>query len=199
MLVGHSMGALASLDIAKRLQSEGVTVAYMGLIDIPGHFSSVTSNVEWVDDYYSDNPAFGRLLNASSHPNARAFHISGPMHNQLDDVPALKQAMLTAIRQVYHHDQQQTAPQWVAQTPDIDDESQSVSALSTGNAVTAAGAGQPHPLPIAGQFAELPPVTANVPTQHVGNGVAIPGWLDPQTTASTLKKPKKPLRNFSQR
>ncbi len=105
-LVGHSMGALASMSIARTLKAEGIRIAYMGLIDIPGPVGVAGDNVEWAENYYSIHPVYGRFNNVDSHPRASNIHVSGFIHNRMDDSPRVQQGMLTAIRQVHATEQQ---------------------------------------------------------------------------------------------
>lgn len=105
-LVGHSMGALASMGIARRLKEDGIRIVYMGLIDIPGPVGTAGENVEWVENYYSIHPVYGKLTNASSHPRASNTHVFGYIHNRMDDSPKVQNGMLSAIRQVHAAEQE---------------------------------------------------------------------------------------------
>ncbi|MEM9278289.1 MAG: thioesterase domain-containing protein [Pseudomonadota bacterium] len=119
--IGHSMGALASMAMARNLQGEGVKIVYMGLIDIPGPVGVAGDNVEWVENYYSINPVYGKLTNVSSHPNAKNIHVSGYIHNRMDDAPKVQNGMLAAIRQIHAAETQSQSPQqpetWHVQAP----------------------------------------------------------------------------------
>lgn len=109
--IGHSMGALASLAIAKRMGAAGIRVAYVGLIDIPGPIGVAGDNVEWVENYYSIHPVYGKLTNTRSHPNAKNIHVSGQIHTTMDDSSEVRNGMLSAIRKVHAKEQQTTPPQ----------------------------------------------------------------------------------------
>ncbi|MEM7215343.1 MAG: thioesterase domain-containing protein [Pseudomonadota bacterium] len=100
-LIGHSMGALASMGMARSLRGEGIEIVYMGLIDIPGPVGVAGDNVAWVENYYSINPVYGKLTNVNSHPKARNIHVSGYIHNRMDDSPQVQNGMLGAIRQIH--------------------------------------------------------------------------------------------------
>ena len=65
-----------------RMREEGIRVAYMGLIDIPGPVGVAGDNVEWVENYYSINPVYGRLTNVATHPKAKNIHVGGYIHNR---------------------------------------------------------------------------------------------------------------------
>ena len=104
--VGHSMGALASMAIARNLKDEGVEIAYMALIDIPGPVGVAGANVDWVENYFSINPVYGRLTNTSTHPNAKNIHVPGYIHNRMDDAPEVQAGILSAIRKVHAEEQQ---------------------------------------------------------------------------------------------
>lgn len=103
--IGHSMGALASLSMARRMRSEGIRVAYVGLIDIPGPVGTAGSNVERVENYYSIYPVYGRLTNVKSHPNAKNIHVSGQIHTTMDDSRKVRNGMLAALRQIHSVEQ----------------------------------------------------------------------------------------------
>lgn len=110
-LVGHSMGALASMALARNLKGSGTKIVYMALLDIPGPVGVAGENVEWVENYYTINPVYGRLTNVRTHPNAKNIHVSGYIHNRLDDAPKVQNGVLAAIRQVHAADDQETMPQ----------------------------------------------------------------------------------------
>ncbi len=105
--VGHSMGALASMAIAKSLKKDGINIVYMGLIDIPGPVGVAGDNIARVDNYYSINPVYGKLTNTGSHPSARNIHVSGYMHNRMDDAPEIQNGILSAIREIHALEQLQ--------------------------------------------------------------------------------------------
>ncbi len=109
-LVGHSMGALASMAMARNLKGSGIKIAYMALLDIPGPVGVAGENVDWVENYYTINPVYGRLTNVNSHPNAKNIHVFGYMHNRLDDAPKVQKGILAAIRKVHAEEQQEFTP-----------------------------------------------------------------------------------------
>ena len=104
--IGHSMGALASLAMARNLKGEGIRIAYMGLIDIPGPVGVAGDNVEKVENYYSINPVYGKLTNVNTHPDAKNIHVFGYIHNRMDDSPKVQEGMLAAIRQIHASENQ---------------------------------------------------------------------------------------------
>ncbi len=112
--VGHSMGALASMAIAKTLKSEGYNIEYMALIDIPGPVGVAGDNVKKVENYFSINPVYGKLTNVSTHPDAKNIHVGGYMHNRMDDSPEVQQGILRAIRTIHRSE---GAVQYAQQTP----------------------------------------------------------------------------------
>lgn len=104
-LIGHSMGALASMAMARNLRGQGIRIAYMGLIDIPGPVGVAGDNVEKVENYYSINPVYGKLTNVNSHPDAKNIHVFGYIHNRMDDAPKVQEGMLAAIREIHRLEQ----------------------------------------------------------------------------------------------
>ena len=110
-IVGHSMGALASMSMARSLKADGIHIAYMALLDIPGPVGSAAKNAAWVENYYTINPVYAKLTNVRSHPNAKNINILGYMHNRLDDAPKVQNGILSAIRQVHSQEQRELAPQ----------------------------------------------------------------------------------------
>jgi len=98
--IGHSMGALASMSMARRMRAEGIRVAYVGTLDIPGPIGSAGRNVEWAENYFSITPVYGLLTNVSSHPKAKNIHVFG-MHTTMDDSKKVKNGVLAAIRQIH--------------------------------------------------------------------------------------------------
>ncbi len=108
--IGHSMGALASLSMARQMREEGIRVAYIGLIDIPGPVGVAGDNVEWAENYYSIYPVYGRLTNADTHSNAHNIHVFGQIHTTMDDSRKVRNGMLSALRQI-QADELNSAPQ----------------------------------------------------------------------------------------
>jgi hypothetical protein len=107
--VGHSMGALASMAMARNLKDEGVDIVYMALLDIPGPVGVAGDNVAKVENYFTINPVYGRLTNVRSHPDAKNIHVAGYIHNRLDDAPKVQKGVLKAIREI-HAREQNAAP-----------------------------------------------------------------------------------------
>ena len=103
--VGHSMGALASMAIAKTLKSEGYNIEYMALIDIPGPVGVAGDNIKKVENYYSINPVYGKLTNVSTHRDAKNIHVGGYIHNRMDDAPKVQNGILSAIRAIHQREQ----------------------------------------------------------------------------------------------
>ena len=110
-IVGHSMGALASLSMARSLQNDGVHIAYMALLDIPGPVGVASRNAAWVENYYTMNPVYGKLTNVRSHPRAKNIHVFGYIHNRLDDAPKVQNGILAAIREVHAAEHKELVPQ----------------------------------------------------------------------------------------
>ena len=98
--VGHSMGALASMSMAKKMKSLGVRVAYVGTIDIPGPIGSAGKNVEWAENYFSIFPVYGKLTNTSSHTKAKNVYVFGQVHTTMDDSKKVRNGILSAIREI---------------------------------------------------------------------------------------------------
>ena len=104
--VGHSMGALASMAMARNLKNSGVEIVYMALLDIPGPVGVAGENVGKVENYFTINPVYGKLTNVRSHPNAQNIHVPGYIHNRLDDAPRVQNGILKAIREIHALEQQ---------------------------------------------------------------------------------------------
>lgn len=122
--VGHSMGALASMAIARNLKDEGVNIVYMALLDIPGPVGVAGDNVAKVENYFTINPVYGRLTNVNSHPDAKNIHVPGYIHNRLDDAPRVQKGILQAIRTIHAEEQnsgQDEQPVFVEQRPQAED------------------------------------------------------------------------------
>jgi len=110
-IIGHSMGALASMAMARSLKADGIEIAYMALLDIPGPVGSAAENAAWVENYYTINPVYAKLTNVRSHPKAENINVLGYMHNRLDDAPRVQKGILSAIREVHAAEQKQISPQ----------------------------------------------------------------------------------------
>ncbi len=105
--IGHSMGAIAALGIARRMKGLGIRVAYVGLIDIPGPIGSVGSNVELAENYYHAFPVYGRLIRPSGHKGIVTNHyVFGQIHISMDDSSRIQNAMISAIWQADDRDAQ---------------------------------------------------------------------------------------------
>lgn len=123
--IGHSMGALAALGMAKKMRKIGVRVAYVGLIDIPGPIGSVGANVELAENFYHAFPVYGRLTSSRGHPGIVANHyVFGQIHVSMDDSSRIQNAMISAIWQA---DDRDNSPQFAGvsalsatQSKDID-------------------------------------------------------------------------------
>jgi thioesterase domain-containing protein len=102
--VGHSMGALAAMRMARKMRAEGIRVAYVATLDIPGPVYSAGNNVEWAENYFSMAPTFGLLTNVRRHPNARNIHVFG-LHPSIDDAKQVRDGILAAIRTIHAEEQ----------------------------------------------------------------------------------------------
>lgn len=98
--VGHSMGALASMSLAKRMKALGIRVAYVGTIDIPGPIGTAGKNTEWAENYFSVFPVYGKLTNAKTHPKAKNIYVFGQIHTTMDDSKKVRRGILAAIREI---------------------------------------------------------------------------------------------------
>lgn len=98
--IGHSMGALASMNMAKRMRELGIRVAYVGTIDIPGPIGTAGKNVEWAENYFSVFPVYGKLTNAKTHPKAKNVYVFGQIHTTMDDSKKVRHGVLAAIREI---------------------------------------------------------------------------------------------------
>lgn len=98
--IGHSMGAIAAMGMAKRMRKLGIRVAYVGLIDIPGPIGGVGRNVELAENFYHAFPVYGMLTKPRGHPGIITNHyIFGQIHVSMDDSSRIQNAMLSAIWQ----------------------------------------------------------------------------------------------------
>ena len=94
-IMGHSMGALASISLVKKLQGSGVRVAYMGLIDIPGPTATAPANVEYAENFYSMFPVYGKLGKPRGHQGVvRNEFVSGEIHVTMDNSTLVHTAMI---------------------------------------------------------------------------------------------------------
>ncbi len=117
-LMGHSMGALTSLALAKRLQGSGVRVAYLGLIDIPGPGSIVPGNVEWAENFYHAFPVFGQLTKGRGHKGiVTNRYVLGQVHITMDKAKLVHHAMISAIWQADAREQAPNLRAYAADRP----------------------------------------------------------------------------------
>ncbi len=110
-LLGHSMGALASISIASQLQKEGIKVSYLGLIDIPGPVGTVPEGVMWAENFYSMFPVYGLLpVTRGQKAIVTNNHVFGQIHTTMDNSRKVHDAMISAIWQVDDIDRGLRAP-----------------------------------------------------------------------------------------
>ena len=85
--IGHSMGALAAMGMAKRMRKLGIRVAYVGLIDIPGPIGGVGRNVELAENFYHAFPVYGMLAKPKKPPRHyfTNHYVFGQIHVSMDD------------------------------------------------------------------------------------------------------------------
>lgn len=175
--IGHSMGALASMNMARRMREEGIRVAYIGLIDIPGPVGMAGDNVEWAENFYSIYPVYGRLTNARKHPRAENIHVSGFIHNRMDNSPFVQKRLLNAVREVHYKEQRKLQEQQQLQLVETYQQPAQAPALQVQQEQTPVYNTQPQPL-------YTPPLpqtdigTAPIPQNDVAYGI------DPTTTTS---------------
>jgi len=104
-LVGHSMGAAMSMRIVRELRKEGVRVAYLATLDIPGPLGLVEDNVDRADNFYTVNPVFARITRASANTSIRNISMFGTIHNQMDDTALVKSNVLAVLREIHANEQ----------------------------------------------------------------------------------------------
>lgn len=98
-IMGHSMGALASISLAAKLKGSGIRVAYMGLIDIPGPGALAPSNVEVAENYYHAFPVYGQLAAGKGfNGKIRNQYVWGEIHVSMDNSKKIHTAMLDAVK-----------------------------------------------------------------------------------------------------
>jgi pimeloyl-ACP methyl ester carboxylesterase len=102
--VGHSMGAFAAMHMARKMQAEGIPVAYVATLDIPGPVGLAGENVQWVENYFSMSPTFALLANTRSHPKARNIYVFS-LHAGIDDSMKAHDGILAAIREIQAEEQ----------------------------------------------------------------------------------------------
>lgn len=101
-IMGHSMGALASISLATKLKGSGIRVAYMGLIDIPGPGAIAPSNVEVAENFYHAFPVYGKLAAGKDFSGKiRNEYVWGQIHVSMDNSKKIHTAMLDAVKGRY--------------------------------------------------------------------------------------------------
>gem|GEM_PF-2369976 len=187
--IGHSMGALASMNMARRMRAEGVRVVYIGLIDIPGPVGVAGDNVEWAENFYSIYPVYGLFTNARRHPRAENIHVTGYIHNRMDNSPFVQKRLLNAVREVHYEEQRKLQE---AQQPQSVETYQQPSLAPTAQP-------QPQPVPTPSYNTQSQPVpiyntqpepayTPPLPNTDIGTVPIpqndIPYGIDPNPTSS---------------
>lgn len=95
VLVGHSLGAAAVVDIAKRLQAAGLRVGLMVTLD-PVGASEASGNVRRLENYYLSNG-----IGSSIHTEA-SFH--GRLQNvDLASRPGTGHVVMTTLPDIHKH------------------------------------------------------------------------------------------------
>jgi ABC-type sugar transport system substrate-binding protein len=95
VLVGHSLGAAAVVDVAKRLQEAGLKVALMVTLD-PVGASQASGNVHRLENYYLSNG-----IGSSIHADSR-FH--GQLQNvDLSKRPGADHVAMTTLPDIHRH------------------------------------------------------------------------------------------------
>jgi thioesterase domain-containing protein len=98
MIMGHSMGALATITLANRLKGSGIRVAYIGTIDIPGPTAITPSNAEVAENYYHAFPVFGQLATPKGHAGTvRNELVWGQVHITMDKSKVVHSAALDFV------------------------------------------------------------------------------------------------------
>ncbi len=96
--IGHSMGALSSISITKKLKNSGVRVAYIGLIDIPGSKKVAPKNASWAEAYTSTQPGFYPLVQNPRYKNLVVnTRVARTVHITIDDSKRVHDAIVSAI------------------------------------------------------------------------------------------------------
>jgi len=143
MIMGHSMGALATITLANKLKGTGIRVAYIGTIDIPGPAAITPSNVEVAENYYHAFPVFGQLAKPKGH--AGTVHnelVWGQIHITMDKSKVVHNAALNFVSR--NRDAAQTMQAYSPDTPQSPDVLAQVdAALTTGATAQAQGEAAP--------------------------------------------------------
>ncbi|HLZ05757.1 MAG TPA: hypothetical protein VKR55_26850 [Bradyrhizobium sp.] len=95
VLVGHSLGAAAVIDVARHLQEAGMTVALMVTLD-PVAASQASDNVRRLENYYLSN-GIGSSIRTDSN-----FH--GQIQNvDLSQRPGMDHVVMTTLPDIHKH------------------------------------------------------------------------------------------------
>jgi len=97
--VGHSLGALTAMRMARKMREEGIRVAYVATLDIPSFSATAGNNVEWAENYHSLAPHWGKLKNVDTHPKAKNINVLAS-HTTIDNSTTVQNGVLTAIRNI---------------------------------------------------------------------------------------------------
>lgn len=187
-IIGHSMGALASISLAKRLEGSGVRVAYLGLIDIPGPAATAPRNVEVAENFYSLFPVYGRLGAPRGHQGiVRNQFVAGQIHVTMDSSKRVHKAMLAAAAEVKSIDRAPSMQAFAGDAAPEPEATSGIDAVTTAStthrpATVAArasatavpssiGAGIGDPVPLS-SVAAMPSMPAAYPVAR-GQGAAI--------------------------
>ena len=101
MLVGHSLGANAVIQIAELLKKEHITVQYMAIFAATGP-DPVPSNVRRVDNFYFATNGWGEPVDRrqgffGNAEQPRLFDAEGIGHFNIDKQPQIQREVLAKI------------------------------------------------------------------------------------------------------
>ena len=100
MLVGHSLGANAVIQIAELLKKEHITVQYMAIFAATGP-DPVPSNVRRVDNFYFATNGWGEPVRGardfSGSLNNRDYSSAEGGHFNIDKQPQIQREVLAKI------------------------------------------------------------------------------------------------------
>jgi hypothetical protein len=148
MIMGHSMGALATITLANKLKGTGIRVAYIGTIDIPGPAAVVPSNAEVAENYYHAFPVFGQLATPKGHQGTVLNQLVwGQIHITMDKSKVVHNAAMNFVSRSRAAEQTMQAYSPDAQQQPADVMAQVDAALTTGTAVEAQAEPAP-PMPV---------------------------------------------------
>jgi hypothetical protein len=190
MIMGHSMGALATITLANKLKGTGIRVAYIGTIDIPGPAAVTPSNAEVAENYYHAFPVFGQLATPKGHQGTVLNQmVWGQIHITMDKSKVVHNAALSFVSRSRAANETMQAYTPDAQPQPADVMAQVDAALTTGTAsepqpeavpaadVAATGEAASTHQPIAVAALALPaniPVPTRAPRDaYVSGGVAL--------------------------